>query len=124
MAEQTLKQFAEKHEYGSDLCLFLDKLEYNMELLGLGKYCVEEAMESGAAEYKVVRVALANIGRCMTDFLPDNGEKSRNDYTVDDWEKAGADEFLKHCTPAGKFRYGDFKYRTKQKLEPCGGLFD
>ena len=60
----------------------------------------------------------------MSEFLPDNDEKSTNGYTIDDWEKAGADEFLKYCTPAGKFRYGDFKYRQKQKQEPCGGLFD
>ena len=125
MDEQTLKQAARNKGYSGDLCVFLDKLEKNMQLVGLGKYCVEEALADGAAEYTVVKVALANIGRAFTDFeqKTEDGEKSRNDYTTADWAKEGEDEFARHCTPTGKFRYGDFRYTPQQKYEPCGGLF-
>lgn len=125
MDDKTLKQAAQENGYGSDLCTFLDKLEKNLQLIGLGKYCVANALADGVAEYTVVKVALANIGRALSDFdpNPDPGEKSRNEYTIDDWAKAGAEEFAKHCTPAGRFRYGDFKYNPPKAYKPCGGLF-
>jgi len=124
MDEQTLKQFAQEHGYSSDLCEFLDKLEKNLDLIGLGKYCVASALDDDAAEYTVVKVALANIGRALSEFLPNSGEKSRDAYTIDEWAKEGEEEFAKHCTPSGRFRYGDFKYIKREPYKPCGLCVD
>ena len=124
MDEKTLKQTAKEHGYNSDICVFLDKLEKNLQLLGIGKYCVEGSLSAGDPEYTVVKVALANIGRALSDFLPDDGEKSRNDYTTEDWAREGEAEFAKHCTPEGRFRYEDFKYLKREPRKPTGGLFD
>lgn len=126
MDEQTLKQVAQERGYSKDLCVFLDKLEKNLQLIGLGKYSVESALVEGAAEYTVVKVALANIGRAFSDLdsTPKTGEKSHNTYTTEDWAKHGEEEFTKHCTPAGQFRYRDFKYSPPKPYKPCGGLFD
>lgn len=119
-----MKQAAQEHGYSSDLCVFLDKLEKNLQLIGLGKYYVVDVLSRGTAEYTVVKVALANIGRALSEFLPDSSEKSRDAWTIDEWAKEGEEEFARHCTPAGRFRYGDFKYTRRQPCKPCGGLFD
>lgn len=123
MDEQTLKQAAQEHGYSSDLCVFLDKLEKNLQLIGLGKYYAD-VLAKKTAEYTVVKVALANIGRALSEFLPDSNEKSRDTYTIDDWAKEGEEEFAKHCTPAGRFRYGDFKYTQRPPYKPCGLCVD
>ena len=43
-------------------------------------------------------------------------------YRLDDLEAEGLAEFAAHCTPAGNFRYWDFRLREK-KPETSGGLF-
>lgn len=124
MGERTLKQAAQEYGYSSDLCEFLDKLEMNLQLVGLGKYYMEDVLTRGTAEYTVVKVALANIGRALSEFLPDSSEKSRDAWTIDEWTKEGEKEFFKHCTPAGRFRYEDFQYLSHKPCRSCGGLFD
>ncbi len=116
--KKTLKQYAEEHGYGNELCIFLDKLEKNLDLTGLGLFVVFDAIEKKLHEYKVVKIALANRGRAFSEFLPGSTKKSKNVYTLEDWEKDGTEEFLKHCTPAGKFRYADFKYETHPNVDP------
>ena len=126
MDEKSLAQAAREHGYSSDLCVFLDKLEKNLQLIGLGKYTVETALTQNTPEYAVVKIALANIGRAFSDLDidPFSSEKSRNKYTLDDWIEAGEDEFAKHCTPDGRFRYGDFKYIQRPPYKPCGLCVD
>lgn len=121
MIEETLKQVAEKKGCSKDLCIFLDKLEYNLQLMLLGKFCVMRVIEDGADEYTIVKVALANIGRCLSEFIP--GERSRDEYTDDEWAKEGEEEFIKHCTDSGRFRYEDFTYKHREPYKPIDDEF-
>ena len=99
----------------------MDKLEKNLQLIALGKYYVLDVINEGADEYTIVKVALANIGRAFSEFIP--GERSRDEYTVDEWAKEGEKEFRKHCTDSGRFRYEDFKYNPPIDYKPNERFF-
>ncbi len=115
--KNTLKQTAAAHGYGNELCDFLDRLVNNIQLTGIGEYTVANAIEQELPEYSIVKIALANIGRVLGE---DSGTGAPN---LAELEKAGEAEFVKHCTPSGKFRYGDYKLTPPAAYKPCGGLF-
>ena len=121
MNDIALKQIAQEKGYSNEFCIFLDMLEKNIQLVGLGKYCVEKAIDGGMEEYIIIKVALANIGRAFSEFIP--GERSRDECTIDEWAKRGEKEFRKHCTDSGRFRYEDFKYNPPIDYKPNERFF-
>lgn len=120
MAESRLEKLAAKQEYGTELCRFLGVLEKNAQLVGIGADLVADAVAERREESGIVKIALACIG--MAFVSDDSTAGGGASYRLDDLEAEGLAEFAAHCTPAGNFRYWDFRLREK-KPETSGGLF-
>ena len=110
-----MKQHAETHGYRKELCDFLDVLEKNFDLDGIGTGPVYQAISRNLPEEAVVKIALANRGRLFSTGYSqktlDSGVKPEWEYTLEDWIARGEEEYKKHLDGDGNFKYSDFKIR-------------
>jgi len=110
-----LKKHAEECGYGGELCIFLDVLEKNFDLDGIGTGPVYAAISQRLPEEAVVKIALANIGRLFgmgySKTTLASGVKPDWEYTHEDWIAQGEEEYKKHLDDNGKFKYSDFRIR-------------
>ena len=118
LSTNCLKKHAEECGYVGELCNFLDVLEKNNDLDGIGTGPVYEAISQGLPEAAVVKIALANIGRlfgmCYSKTTLASGVKPEWEYTHEDWIARGEEEYKKHLDDNCKFKYTDFKIRGNE----------
>lgn len=108
--DEKLRTIASENGYTEALCSFLDNLEQGGKLAGEGASTVAEAIILHLNEIDVIKVALANIGRILSDCdLNLNSElQSRNEYSINEWIAIGNELFSKHLTEEGIFKFDDF----------------
>ena len=110
-----LKKHAEECGYRKELCDFLDVLEKNYDLDGIGTGPVYKAISQRLPEVAVVKIALANRGRLFSTGYSkttlESGVKPEWEYTLEDWFARGEEEYKKHLDDNGMFKYSDFKIR-------------
>ena len=113
-----MKKHAEECDYGVELCNFLDVLEKNFDLDGVGVEPIHHAISERLPEESVVKIALANIGRLFgmsySKTTLASGVKPDWEYTHEDWSARGEEEYKKHLDDNGKFKYSDFKIRGNE----------
>ena len=118
LSTNCLKKYAEERGYGVELCNFLDVLEKNFDLDGIGTGPVYEAISQRFSEEGVVKIALANRGRLFSTGYSqktlDSGVKPEWEYTLEDWIARGDEEYKKHLDGDGNFKYSDFKIRVDE----------
>lgn len=116
--ELTLKERAEECGYGGELCNFLDVLEKNFDLDGIGTGPVYKAISQRLPEEAIVKIALANRGRLFSTGYSkttlESGVKPNWEYTHEDWIARGEEEYKKHLDDNGNFKYTDFKIRGNE----------
>ena len=115
LSTNCLKKHAEECGYGVELCNFVDVLEKNFDLYGIGLGSVYGAISHRLSEEDVVKIALANKGRWFSTGYSkttlENGVKPDWEYTLEDWIAHGEEEYKQHLDDNDKFKYSDFKIR-------------
>ena len=115
LSTNCLKKHAEEFGYGGELCNFLDVLEKNFDLDGIGTGPVYKAISQRLPEEGVVKIALANRGRLFSTGYSkttlESGVKPEWEYTLEDWIAHGEEEYKQHLDDNDKFKYSDFKIR-------------
>ena len=108
MMESKLEKLARENGYSDDFCKFVGILEKNLDLVSLGKDIVVGAIRQGVEESETTKIALACTGMAFFNDDPIVGS-SDSQHSFVGLAEAGEEEYKKHCSESGEFRYSDFK---------------
>ena len=109
MSKYVLKETAERYGYHGELLDFLDYMELEGYLFGVGVDTVLEAIKNRLPQNEIVKIAFAREGCFFAETEIEGDDwKGEDETTLDEWAAQGEEEFKKHCDKAGHFRFNDF----------------